>query len=216
MIGPSGPSTPVVVTIASRPHNGAMRRILLTLTLVLVSLAPASCSSKPAPGGILTVPTPTTAGTSARPASPSVAATCDKAPFTTMSITVMHSVDTPPKPSVTAIRPGTHPECGFDRITFDFKGPIPGYSVMAVNNVVRDGSGKAIRMPGARFLLIRFVPATTASLPSAPVALGFPVLRGYAISGDFEGIVSVALGLANVVRVRVGELPGRVYIDVSL
>ena len=193
-----------------------MRRILLTLTLVVVALAPAACSAKPTPSGVLTIPTPTTATTSARTASPSVAATCDKKPYTTMALTVMHSVDTPPRPQVTAIRPGSHPECGFDRITFDFKGPIPGYSVMAVNNVVQDGSGKAIHMPGARFLLIRFVPATTLSLPTAPVALGFPVLRGYAVSGDFEGIVSIALGLSNIVRVRVGELPGRVYIDVSL
>src|SRR5262249_23593476 len=121
-----------------------MRRILLTLTLVLVSVAPASCSAKQTPQATLTTPTPTTASTSARPASPSVAATCDKKPFTTMAITVLHSVDTPPRPAVTAIRPGTHPECGYDRITFDFKGPIPGYSVMPVNTVVQDGSATPV------------------------------------------------------------------------
>jgi hypothetical protein len=43
------------------------------------------------------------------------------------------------------------------------------------------------------------------------------MLRGYAIVGDFEGYVSVALGLDDVVGFRVGELaePNRVYVDVA-
>ncbi|MEU4216720.1 hypothetical protein [Actinoplanes sp. NPDC026623] len=44
---------------------------------------------------------------------------------------------------------------------------------------------------------------------------GLPTLKGYAITGDFEGRVSIALGLDDVVGYRVGELPGRIYLDVA-
>jgi hypothetical protein len=41
------------------------------------------------------------------------------------------------------------------------------------------------------------------------------MLRAYAIAGDFEGHVSVALGLNATAGYRVGELPGRIYLDVA-
>jgi hypothetical protein len=41
------------------------------------------------------------------------------------------------------------------------------------------------------------------------------MLKAYRIVGDFEGVVTVALGLDDVVGFRVGELPGRLYIDVA-
>ena len=41
------------------------------------------------------------------------------------------------------------------------------------------------------------------------------MLKGYAVIGDFEGHVSVAIGLAKSVQVRVGELSGRLYVDVA-
>jgi hypothetical protein len=42
-----------------------------------------------------------------------------------------------------------------------------------------------------------------------------PRLKGYAVTGDFEGHLSIALGLASNTLIRVGELSGRVYLDVS-
>jgi hypothetical protein len=35
------------------------------------------------------------------------------------------------------------------------------------------------------------------------------------VVGDFEGHVSIAIGLDDVVGFRVGELPGRIYLDVA-
>jgi hypothetical protein len=45
--------------------------------------------------------------------------------------------------------------------------------------------------------------------------LNLPMMRGYAVVGDFEGYVSIAIGLDDVVGYRVGELAGRIYIDVA-
>src|SRR5262249_39561901 len=111
-----------VVSLTLKSHNGAMRPILLTLTLVILAAAPAAFSAPQPPAGApLPTPTPPAVTTSTRPATPSIAATCDTKPFTTQAVTVMHSVKSHPRPVITAIRPGTHPECGYDRITFDFK-----------------------------------------------------------------------------------------------
>jgi hypothetical protein len=43
------------------------------------------------------------------------------------------------------------------------------------------------------------------------------MLRGYSVVGDFEGYVSVALGLDDVIGCRVGELasPNWIYVDVA-
>jgi len=42
----------------------------------------------------------------------------------------------------------------------------------------------------------------------------YPVLKSYAVAGDFEGVVTVALGLARTTSIRVDELPGHLYLDV--
>jgi hypothetical protein len=41
------------------------------------------------------------------------------------------------------------------------------------------------------------------------------MLTAYAVAGDFEGHVSIALGLSARTGYRIGELPGRIYIDVA-
>jgi hypothetical protein len=43
----------------------------------------------------------------------------------------------------------------------------------------------------------------------------YPMMRGYAMAGDFEGVVTIAIGLDDVVGYRVGELTDRIYIDVA-
>jgi hypothetical protein len=40
------------------------------------------------------------------------------------------------------------------------------------------------------------------------------MLESYGVVGDYEGYVSVALGLNGKKGFRIGELPGRVYVDV--
>jgi hypothetical protein len=131
-------------------------------------------------------------------------------------------VPVPPVPTLLRIRSAPH--SGYDRITFDFAGPLPGYQVRYVDKVVEDGSGRTMTMPGRRFVQIRFEPAQahsdsgdTAVTPRS-MTLGYPMLRGYVINGDFEAVLNVALGLDDVVAFRVGEIPGtpgHIYLDVA-
>jgi hypothetical protein len=140
--------------------------------------------------------------------------------WTTGTVTVTHHPAVPPVPVVTAVRYAGHPEGGYDRIVLDIAGGLPGYTARYVPEVRADGSDKPIAVPGRRFLLLVLNPAqahTAAGKPTVsgvhPVAL--PMLRGYAIAGDFEGHVSVALGLNATTRYRIGELSGRIYVDVA-
>ena len=41
------------------------------------------------------------------------------------------------------------------------------------------------------------------------------MLKGYAVTGDFDGVLSVVVGLARATAFRVGRLPGRLYVDVA-
>jgi hypothetical protein len=93
--------------------------------------------------------------------------------------------------------------------------------VRFVTKVIQDASGKTVTMPGTHYLEIRFNPAEgytangTLTLPTAVQAVGYPMLKSYDVAGDFEGVLTIALGLAGGTRYRVGELAGRVYIDVA-
>jgi hypothetical protein len=155
---------------------------------------------------------------SARPVSPPAVAGCDSTPWHSGPITVTHQVNASPVPVIAAVRVAQHPECRYDRIVLDIRGPIPSYSVEYVNSVIADASGQVIAMPGARHLVITLRPAqahTGGPTVAAGVhALGYPALASWALAGDFEGVVRIALGLAAPRSIRTGEVAGRVYIDV--
>jgi hypothetical protein len=103
----------------------------------------------------------------------------------------------------------------------DISGAVPGYSARFVAKVIQDASGRPITMPGTSYLVIRFSPAQGHSasgaltLPATVQTVSDPMLKSYAVSGDFEGVLSVALGLAGGNSYRIGELAGRIYIDVA-
>jgi hypothetical protein len=190
------------------------------LSLWLGSACGADDGNQSPGGGGGTSPAVTTppVGTSPEPAPPS-----GGTPTTWTSDPVEVERDdlpVPPVPVLTNIRSAAHTAEGFDRIVFDFQAALPGYEVKYVSEVIEDGSGRTVTVPGRRFLQITMRPAqahTDAGVATAPRArtLGYPMLKAYAIVGDFEGVVSVALGLDDVVGFRVGELPGRIYIDVA-
>jgi hypothetical protein len=201
----------------------ASARARLTVAVCAAAIAAAACSGATAPPGGGSGHTSQPATTPASPTAPATSAapvTCPggwKAGQTTIS----HQVTVPPLPVVTAIRTGTHPECRYDRLVLDISGPTPWYSVGFVRKVIQDGSGKTLTLPGTRYLVIRLNPAqghTDSGKPTLPAglqALSFPQLRGYEVAGDFEGVVTIALGLNDGTRYRVGELPGKLYIDVA-
>jgi hypothetical protein len=201
-------------------------------TLVLAS----ACVAGPGPGGsgggVTPGPTSTTAApapTSASPTAPGGGVGPGPGPgaggdWTSDPVTVTREITVPPVPMLIGIRSAAHPDQGFDRIVLDFAGPLPGYTVRYVDEVREDGSGRLVTMPGRRYLLVVLNPAQahtdagTALVSPTRRLLGYPMLRGYVLVGDFEGYVSVALGLDDVVGFRIGELPGtpgRIYLDVA-
>lgn len=204
-------------------HTPVSARALLAVAICVAAVAAASCSSASAPPSGKATPTSQPPAASTAPTTPATSTspvTCPTS-WTTGSTTVTHQVSVPPVPVVTDIRAATHPECKYDRVVLDINGATPGYVVSFVTKVIQDASGQTVHLPGTKFLVIRLNPAQghkdngTPMLPSGIHALSYPQLKGYAVSGDFEGVVSIALGLADGTRYRVGELPGKVYIDVA-
>jgi hypothetical protein len=146
---------------------------------------------------------------------------CDDQPWQTTPAHVTRHFATPPVPVITAIRTGTHPECGYDRIVFNFRGPTPGYDIWYVSKVVAGASGKSVSVPGQRYLLITIHPAQghagsgASTIARLSASTGYPMLKGYAVTGDFDGVLSVVVGLAKATAFRVGRLSGRLYVDVA-
>jgi hypothetical protein len=155
------------------------------------------------------------------PLPPSPPPGCDSQPWRTVPVQVTRQVAVPPVPVVTAIRTGSHPACGYDRIVVHISGPMPGYDIRYVKKVANGSSGPAVVVPGRRYLLITIHPAqghspsgaSTISRPSA--ATSYPMLRGYAVTGDFEGVLNIAVGMEKATAFRVGRLRGRLYVDVA-
>jgi len=67
--------------------------------------------------------------------------------------------------------------------------------------------------------LERFVPLDvseqTLRASAQSIAAAYPRVFVHAIVGDFEGHVSIAVGVAGKSGFRAGELPGRIYLDVA-
>jgi hypothetical protein len=124
-------------------------------------------------------------------------------------------------PRVTAIRTAAHPECGYDRVVLDITGPVPGYSVRYASPVTADPSGRTITVSGRSYLLITLRPAQahndsgSATITPRAQTVNYPMLKGYALAGDFEGVLTLALGLQAPTSIRVGALPGRLYVDLK-
>jgi hypothetical protein len=211
---------------ASAMIGTSVPRIVLTLTAV-AALA-AGCSGTTANGPATGPPpattpsgTPAAVGTTAvepvdAPRSPAAGSA---ASWSTAPVTVVHNPAVPPLPVVTGIRYAAHPQDGFDRIVFDIPGALPGYSAKYVSQVRADGSGEPVPVPGSYYLLIVFTPAQahrdngTATI-SGTHRVNLPMIESYAVVGDYEGYVSVALGLNGKAGYHIAELNGRVYLDV--
>jgi len=127
----------------------------------------------------------------------------------------------PPAPLITAVRTAEHRECGYDRLVLDITGRVPGYTIRYATRVTADPSGKPIALPGRRYLLIILHPAQAhTSAGSATVArtvqvLDYRVMKAYVLAGDFEGVLTLAIGLRDTASIRVRELPGRLYVDLK-
>jgi hypothetical protein len=135
----------------------------------------------------------------------------------------------PPVPVLTSIRTGAHPEGGYDRISLEFTGQLPGFKAEYATSIVHQGSGAPISLPGSAYLQLTFTSAqahdangnpTLSPDPINPTPVNLPELRAYVLNGDFEGTVSIALGLTAPDGFHVSELTKSptdhvIYVDIA-
>src|SRR6185369_9694696 len=178
---------------------------LAVVASAAIALLSACGVSKPTPTGVIGTTSPTRSAVAASTATGGVILPgCDSLAWRTTPVAVSHNPSVPPVPVITGIRPGKHPECKYDRMVLDISGAMPAYQIRYVSQVTADPSGKSVTVPGggSSFLLITLQPvqahtdAGASTITTNSVALGYPMLKGYAVTGDFEGTVSIALGLA--------------------
>jgi hypothetical protein len=129
----------------------------------------------------------------------------------------------PDVPVLTSIRTGTHPT--FDRIVLGLSGPPPQTSFRFVDELIRDGSGGVEWLTGAAFAEVQVKPAQAhddAGQPSYPGPQKFRTrdlanVMAIAITGDYEGVLSVGIGMRKQTWIKASTLssPTRVVIDVG-
>ncbi len=129
----------------------------------------------------------------------------------------------PDIPALTGIHPEAHPE--FDRIVLEFSGPVPRVSSRFVGELSQDGSGKSERLPGSAFAEIRMEPAQAHDAEGHQRYPGPHQVRTHnlinvmaiGITGDFEGVLSLGVGMRTQTWVHTSTLnsPTRVAIDVG-
>ncbi|MFF3561691.1 hypothetical protein ACFYXS_16770 [Streptomyces sp. NPDC002574] len=92
-------------------------------------------------------------------------------------------------------RTATH--CTYDRLVIDTKGALPPTTVKRVTRLRYDGSGKKVPLAGTCFVEIKLSPAAAHNAAGRNVYTGprltavrLPKLKGLALTGDFEGVVT--------------------------
>jgi len=117
-----------------------------------------------------------------------------------------------PGTSAVLTRVQATPAAGYDRVAFDFAGPLPAYRVAFDGAPPRScGSGDPVELPGQAFLVVSFRGAAAhdqqgrATIARRDIRLGLVALRALTLFCDFEGDVSWALALPRATRFRVAQ-----------
>jgi len=126
-------------------------------------------------------------------------------------------------PTMTGIRTGLN--TGFDRVVLDLTGTQPAVSYRNVDELIADGSGEIVWLTGEFFVSVVATPARAHDDAGNPTYTGPQKFRtrnlrnvmAVAVTGDFEGYLSIGLGIRYQSWVRVFTLgsPTRVVIDVG-
>jgi hypothetical protein len=206
------------------------RHRLPLLPLLVGVLFAMGCTASPAPSASPGAPSSSgSAGSPTVGAPPTVEPTGDGIeyrvtyPFAVPStpVSIANPSATPTFAYLVGIYVGNHPEGtpAYQRISFYFRDGFPSYTFQYVPQVISDGQGAPVSLPGNAFLSIVFVDARAHDdtgrptlLESPPATIGFANLKGYAFAGDFEARVSYGLGIqvapnsGQALPIRSGEL----------
>lgn len=174
-----------------------------------------------------TVPTTVIGGTTPSTSPPTTPTTTAPAPpedltgFQTDNYRRERPLAVPPVPLVTGIRAAAHN--GFERVVFDMSALPAADAVRFVDKVTADGSGLPVTVAGSAYLLVRLEEAQAHTDAGAPLlsmrtSPGLSAVKEIVMAGDFEGYVTIAIGLGKRTPFRVIELtnPARVVVDVLL
>jgi hypothetical protein len=127
--------------------------------------------------------------------------------------------------TLVAIRAAHHPETTpkYDRVVFEFDGPIPLFEIEYVEQLLGDGSGLPVPIAGRSILQVVFRDAQAhndSGQVTAPVRLTpkLPIVREVINAGDFEGVVTYGIGVSRKAELRILTLAdkSRVVIDFIL
>ncbi|MFL5946452.1 MAG: hypothetical protein ACJ74D_00410 [Gaiellaceae bacterium] len=115
---------------------------------------------------------------------------------------------------------------GYDRVVFQFRGEgLPGYRVQYMEPPLKeDGSGNVVQVDGNAFVVVRMEPASGFDLNTGEGELvykgpkrvpGASVVQEVVRMGDFEAVLTWAVGLEEKVDFRVSTLssPSRLVVD---
>jgi hypothetical protein len=114
------------------------------------------------------------------------------------------------------IRTGRH--ATFDRVVLDFRSGTPQQIRKAfVAQLRADPSDKVVNLPGNRFLTVTMHNAGSATSARTIRTPQLRNVRAVAITGNFEAVLTVGLGLRHTSWTRVFTLrnPTRVVIDIG-
>jgi hypothetical protein len=118
---------------------------------------------------------------------------------------------------------------GYDRVVFQFKNVLPGYSIEYKDEPLKeDGSGNPVNVKGNAVAVVRMEPASGFDLNTGEgvmvykgprriegSAAGTSVVQELVRAGDFEAVLVWAIGLSDKVdfRVRTATSPARLIVD---